>query len=341
MYKFGLIGCGTISAAHGSALTQLAESGCAKVVSCYDILPEKSKAFSEKYGAKIEDSYESMLASDIDAVCVCLPSGIHVPYAVQALRAGKNVVVEKPLGITPEQLDEIEKVQKETGKRVGVISQLYFSEGFSKTLEAVQGGRLGKIILGEVSMKYWRTAEYFKAGGWRGTWAMDGGGALMNQGIHGVQLLLHLLGPVRSVKAYAHTILHDVEVEDTAVVAIEFKNGALGNIVASTATNPGFSRNISIHGEKGSIMLSDENIIAWNVPGEENIEQKAADGAPGTGADHKAFGHSLHALQIGEFVKACESGRDPILSIREGRKPVELILAIYESSKTGKTVYFD
>lgn len=338
MFTFGLIGCGTISKAHGNALAELDN---AKLVTCYDIIPEKSQAFAEKYGVSVAESFESMLESDIDAVCICLPSGIHVPYAIQALKAGKNVVVEKPLGITPEQLDEIEKVSKESDKQVGVISQLYFSDGFSKSLEAVQSGKLGKLILGEVSMKYYRTEEYFKAGGWRGTWNMDGGGALMNQGIHGVQLLLHLFGPVRSVKAYAHTIMHDIQVEDTAVVTIEFKNGALGNIVASTATAPGFERNINIHAENGSIMLTNEEIIAWDVPGDEKIQLNGTNGDTGTASDHKAFGHSLHARQIGQFVEACKKGEKPALSIAEGRKPVELILAIYESSRTGKTIYFD
>ena len=341
MFKFGLIGCGAISAAHGSALKLLEEAGCAKLVTCYDILPEKSQAFSEKYGAGISESYESMLASDIDAVCVCLPSGIHVPYAIQALKAGKNVVVEKPLGITEEQLNEIEQAAKECGKKVGVISQLYFSDGFTKALEAVKSGKLGKIVLGEVSMKYWRTAQYFIDGGWRGTWAMDGGGALMNQGIHGVQLLLHLLGPVESLKAYAHTLLHDIEVEDTAVVAIKFKNGALGNIIASTATSPGFEREITIHGEKGSVSLINEEVVMWHVPGEEEAEAKNAPAEPGTASDPKAFGHSLHARQIGQFVEACEKNETPVLSIAEGRRPVELILAIYKSSKTGETISFE
>ena len=168
---------------------------------------------------------------------------------------------------------------------------------------------------------------------------MDGGGALMNQGIHGVQLLLHLMGRVRSVKAYTRTLVHDIEVEDTAVVSLEFQNGALGNIIAATSTKPGFGRRISVHGEHGFISLVNENVDAWSIPGE--MQNNPSDSNTDTSSDPKAFGHYLNALQIRDFIEACERNVQPTLSISEGRKPVELILAIYESSRTGKTIYFE
>ena len=155
LFKFGLIGCGNISRAYGRAIAELPNA----VIDCvYDIDPSHSQAYSEKYGPRICASYEELLASDIDAVCVCLPSGIHVPYAIQAARAGKNVVVEKPLGITVQQLDEMEQAAKETGVKVGCISQLYFTDGYQKAKKAVDEGKLGRIYLMEVSMKYYRDA---------------------------------------------------------------------------------------------------------------------------------------------------------------------------------------
>ena len=150
MFKFGLIGCGNIANVYGRAIAELDNA----VIDCvYDIDPEHSRKYSEKYGPRVCASYEELLASDVDAVCICLPSGIHVPYAIQAARAGKNVVIEKPIGITVDQLDEMEKVAKETGVRIGCISQLYFTDGYQKALNAVRAGKLGKLYLMEVSMK--------------------------------------------------------------------------------------------------------------------------------------------------------------------------------------------
>ncbi len=337
MFRFGLIGCGTISKTHAAAIAAIEG---AKLVACYDILQERSATFAQKWGAEVSDSFEAMLASDIDAVCVCLPSGLHVPYTIMAARAGKHVVCEKPVGITQAQLDELKKAAAETGVRIGAISQLYFTDGFQAAKRAVDAGALGRLYLADVSMKYFRTAEYFKNAGWRGTWAMDGGGALMNQCIHGVQLMLHLMGPARSVRAYTRTLAHDIEVEDTAVAAIEFESGALGSLIGATSTAPGFDRRISVYGEKGSFQLCEEIVTDWRVP--EPFSRPGTDGDPTrTASDPARLSYENHRRQIAEFIDAVRAGRDPILGIREGSAAVELILAVYRASQTGETVFLN
>lgn len=341
MFKFGIIGCGNIARAYGRAIAELPEA----TIDCvYDIDAAHSAQYLESFGEahpgmRALSSWAEMLASEVDAICICLPSGIHVPYAVEAARAGKNVVVEKPLGITLAQLDEMEQAAKETGVKVGCISQLYFTDGYQKLKRAVDAGQLGKPYLMEVSMKYYRTPEYFLEGGWRGTWAMDGGGALMNQGIHGISLMLMLMGPVRSIRASVKTLAHDIEVEDTALAILEFENGALGSVVGTTSCAPGFDRRISVHGEKGSVILCEEEIERWDVAGETWTGE--ATGAESTASNPGAFGKELHARQLADFIDAVRADRQPTLSIREGRAPVEVILGIYRASQTGETVYLN
>ena len=168
---------------------------------------------------------------------------------------------------------------------------------------------------------------------------MDGGGALMNQGIHGVSLMMLLMGPVKSIRANVKTLAHNIEVEDTALAILEFENGGLGSIVGTTSCAPGFDRRICIHGEKGSIILNEEEIEYWDVPGDE--QAVGVTGGESTASNPNAFGNEMHARQLAEFIEAVENDRDPVLSIREGRAPVEVILGIYKASQTGETIYLN
>lgn len=333
--KFGLIGCGVISKWYVSAMEALKD---AQLVAACDKDAQRVTAFCEENGGLMAyTSYEALLLSDIDTVCICTPSGLHAPLAMEALAAGKHVICEKPIGITRAQLDAIEHSCKAHNRQFCAISQLYFSDDFQKARAAVEAGRLGQLILGDISMKYFRTKEYYRSGGWRGTLAMDGGGALMNQGIHGIGLLRYLMGPVKSVTALSRTLLHEIETEDTAVAILEFQNGALGRIVATTSVQPGYPRVLSVHGTTGTIALTEGKISRWKIPGEEVLP--VALGDAGAAQNPEGFSPLLHRRQIRDFIDAVAEGRSPLLGVAEGRWPVDIILAIYESSKTGKRVY--
>lgn len=335
MVKFGIVGCGMISEWHAEALLRIEG---ALLCGAADDCEQNLYKFTEKFHIRPYKSIENMLSCrDIDAVCICTPSGTHAQLAIQALQAGKHVVVEKPMAITVEQCDQVLAVCEKQGVKFSVISQLRFSEAILKVKRALEQKALGRIIYGDLYMKFSRTKEYYQTAGWRGTWRMDGGGALMNQGIHGIDLLLSIMGDVASVTAHARTLVHDIEVEDTAAALIEYKSGALGVIQSSTSVNPGFSRRIEINGSLGAITLTENTITGWAVPGEtfvpeDKLQYNTADN-PG------AFGYDGHIAQLSDFVQAIETGRDPQVTGMQARKAVELISAMYNSSKTGQTVY--
>lgn len=337
MVHFGVVGCGTISSVFAEAVAQLDR---AELTGVFDVNADRGKKFARDCGAVYYPTLEQLLSSDIDAVYIGTPSGLHASVAVQAAGAGKHVVLEKPMGITAEQLDAIADACVGNRVQLCAISQMAFSDAYQKLKSAVDDGRLGKVFLGDLSMKYFRSDEYYRLGGWRGTWKMDGGGALMNQGIHGVSLLLGLLGPVKSVTALTRTFAHSIEVEDTAVAILEFKSGALGNIVATTSVRPGKPRVMSIHGTKGTVVLTESTITQWDIEGEEPpvLDNRPIRTSASIPTD---FSSELHRRQLDDFIDAIENGTRPRLGIQEGRMPVELILGIYRSSKTGKTVYFE
>lgn len=331
--RFGIIGCGVISDWHAASIAELDN---ARLTSVFDVNWQRASDFGGKYQAKPYGTMSEFLQSEIDAVCVCTPSGLHAEYVIAAARAGKHIVVEKPMGITKEQLDEIERACGEHNVKLCAVSQLVFSDGVQQIRRVLQGGHLGKLILGNVTMKYYRSPEYYQTGGWRGTWSMDGGGALMNQGIHGIGLLQYLMGPVRSVSALARTMVHEIEVEDTATAILEFQNGAIGYLAGTTSIVPAQPRILEIHGEKGSVAMTEDRITRWEVPG---IPKPAETGGESdTAANPTAFSVENHKRQLADFIDAVWSDRPPLLDEKAGRAPVDLILAIYQSSKTGRPV---
>lgn len=337
-YRFGIVGCGTISDFYARAIAELEN---AELAGAFDVNPGAGKAFCKKNHTAFYGDFGDFLASDIEAVCICTPSGLHARYAVAAADAGKHVVVEKPMGITEEQLDDIVRACDRNHIKLCAISQLLFSDAVQRVKAAVDGGELGRPILADVTMKYYRSEEYYRQGGWRGTWDMDGGGALMNQGIHGVSLLQYVMGPVRSVTALAKTQVHAIEVEDTAVALLEFCSGALGYIVGTTSVTPGQPRVLNIHGERGTLTVTEDRITQWCV--DDRQEPAFCGGAAGqnTASNPTDFPVENHRRQLQDFVRALSDGTSPMLDQHEGRKPVDLILAIYRSAKTKETVYFE
>jgi UDP-N-acetyl-2-amino-2-deoxyglucuronate dehydrogenase len=287
-----------------------------------------------------EESTEALLSrEDIEIVSICTPSGFHAIDAIKAAKAGKHVIVEKPMAITHEQINDILKACAENNVKMQVISQMRFKENVLKTKQAIESGKLGKLVLGDVSMKYFRSQEYYDTGGWRGTWKLDGGGALMNQGIHGIDTLQFLMGPIKSVYALAKTLARKIEVEDTAVAVVEYENGAIGTITGATSVYPGIPRRFEINGTEGSIVLTEDTITLWEIKGEPKVEIEEKKRGMNSSSDPTAFGIEGHVLQFEDMADALINNREPKVNQYEGKKPVEIILAIYESEKTGKKVY--
>lgn len=334
--RFGMVGCGMIARFHARALAQVEE---AELTACFDPNGGSARAFAAEHGAAVFPTLEALLDSDIvDAVCVCTPSGLHTPQAVQALRAGRHVVVEKPMSLTLDEADLLIQTAGETGKKVCVISQFRFQPGIQAVKGALDAGAFGRVTSARLSMPYYRSEAYYRSGGWRGTWKMDGGGALMNQGIHGVDVFRYLLGPVRCVRGAARTLVHEIEVEDTAAAVLEFQNGALAVLEGTTACTPGYPRMIEIRGTEGSVVLEEDSILRWDLP----VPCPLPVGAPARNAavsDPAAISVEGHLRQLQNFVRAVLYGEDILVDAAAGRPALEVILGIYESSRTDRPVF--
>ncbi|MFO0908899.1 MAG: Gfo/Idh/MocA family oxidoreductase [Isosphaeraceae bacterium] len=347
-HGFGIIGCGMIAEFHTKAINDIPG---ARVAAVYDTRPDAAARIAQLAGpdCKVFNDLDKMLAlPEVDVVSVCTPSGAHMDPAVACAKAGKHVVVEKPLEITVQRCDAIINACDAAGVRLCAIFPSRFSAGNIALKTAIDLGRFGKLTLGDTYVKWFRTQEYYDSGGWRGTWALDGGGALMNQSIHNVDLLQWLMGDVESVFAMTDTLAHTrIEVEDTAVAVLRFKNGALGTIEAATSAYPGLLKRTEIHGDRGSARVEQDDITLWDfqvkVPSDAEIHAAMAGGASGFKAgasDPRGITHIGHRDQIGDFLEAIDAGRPAAVDGREGRKAVEIIRAIYYSAREGKPISF-
>lgn len=333
-YRFGIVGCGMIAKIHAAAISQMPNG---IITSVYDPIPAGAEAFAAQNGCKAAPSLEALLLDpEVDIVNICTPSGTHAQIAAAAARHKKHVVVEKPLAITAESAEEVVQAQKENGVQICVISQLRFSSGVQALRQAMAQGAFGTPVLNSLSMRYYRNEDYYRRGGWRGKWNTDGGGALMNQGIHGLDLLCCLCGPVHSVHAQYRTILHNIEVEDTLCALMEFESGALGTLEVSTAVSPGQARRIEIGGTEGSAVLQENELVKWNAkaprPNLENSWQVNA------ASDPSAIDCDGHRLQFENLLAAIEGEAPLLVDAEEGCREVKLILAIYESARSGQTI---
>lgn len=343
---FGIIGCGMISKFHARAI---ADTEGAELIGVADRIPEASEKFAAEHGCRAYPSVAEMLADPaIAAVSVCTPSGAHLEPALAVARAGKHVVVEKPLEITTERCDQIIAACNEAGVRLVAIFQSRFHESARLMKQAVDQNRFGTITVGDAYVKWYRSQEYYDSGAWRGTWKLDGGGALMNQAIHSVDLLLWLMGPVVEVSAMTATLTHErIEVEDTAVANLKFQSGALGVIEATTTAYPGMLKRIEISGSEGTAILEEEDLKMWRfskeTPEDEAIRHRMAGrtDSGGGAADPAAIGHHGHTMMFTEAVAAINENRPSVLDGIEGRRSVELIRAIYASAQSGKIVHLE
>lgn len=344
-HGFGIIGCGMIAEYHTKAINEIEG---AKVVAAFSRSEANGAKIANLAGGdcKVYDDLDAMLKHpDVDVVCVCTPSGAHLDPAVQSAQAGKHVVVEKPLEITLERCDAIISACDRAGVRLCTIFPSRFSPANLSLKHAIDSGRFGRLTLGDTYVKWWRTQQYYDSGGWRGTWDLDGGGALMNQAIHNVDLIQWLMGDVASVQAMTATLVHDrIEVEDTAVAAVRFKNGALGVIEAATSAFPGLLKRTEIHGEHGSARVEQDDITLWQfaAAADADVEIQAAIASSKSGSsgasDPRGIHHAGHRDQLADFLNAIDHGTQALVDGREGRKSVEIIRAIYQSSKTGMAV---
>lgn len=340
---FGIVGCGMISHFHAKAIGDI--RGAKFVACCSNRLPSAEK-LANAYGATAYSNLEEMLADPaVDVVTICTPSGAHMEPAVAAAKAGKHVIVEKPLEVTLKRCDKIIQACEANGVVVSTIFPSRFHDSSQTLKTAIDAGKFGRLTMGDAYVKWFRTQQYYDSGAWRGTWELDGGGALMNQAIHSVDLLTWLMGPVSSITAQTTTLAHErIEVEDVAVATLNFENGALGVVEATTAAFPGMLKKIEIHGSTGSAVIEEEDIKTWQFAKMTAKDKKIAarletlTKTGGGAADPSAIGHAAHAHQFRDVIKAIKTGSKPAIDGYEGRRSVEIILAIYQAAKSGKTV---
>ena len=354
--KTAIIGCGKVSDLHAAALKKTSE---AQFVAVFSRDPQKAKSYGEKYGVKgFSDIQEMIVSAGVEAVIVCTPHPAHRDAAVIAARAGAHVLVEKPLAIGLQDCDDILAAAKQASVKVGTVCQRRFFAPVQRMRKAIDDGKIGRPALGTVLMLGWRDQKYYESDPWRGKWQAEGGGVLVNQAPHQLDLLQWFMGPIAELFGVWSNINHPyIEVEDTAVAIVRFQSGAIGNIVVSNSQKPGIYGKVHVHGQSGasvgvqtdggamfiagmsSILEPPVNDI-WTVPGEESMLEQwnKEDRALFNGLDG-AMDYYFH-LQIRDFLQAIIDDREPLITGEEGRKTVEIFTAIYRAQKTNAPVKF-
>lgn len=353
--KIGILGCGKVAQLHAKAILDIPE---AEFCAVWSRTRSTAENFAAQYKVKAYDSIAQMIAENgVDLVVVCTPHPFHKEPCIEAAKAGAHVLVEKPLASTLADCDEMIAVCNEAGVKLGVISQRRWYAPVKRVKQAIIDGKIGKPALGTITMLGWRDQAYYEADAWRGTWAMEGGGVLVNQAPHQLDILLWMMGDIDEVYGLWKNLNHPyIEVEDTAAVIIKFKNGGIGNILVSNSQKPGIHGKVHIHGENGasvgvqtdggamfiagrSGVLEPPVNDLWTVPGDEQLLQQWK-------TEDSEFFQTIDATvfymkeQIDDFIRALKEGRDPLVTGEQGRKTVELFTAIYRSTRDGKPVKF-
>ena len=340
--RFGLIGTGLAGPLFGGALRDLPD---AELVAVATTREETARAFAAKYDVKqcYADWRRMLEQADIDAVCVASPTHLHAPMVLAAAALGKHVITEKPIGRNLDEADAMISACERANVRFAVIFMYRFMDSALIMKRAIDEGRLGRLILGDCRVKFLRSQAYYESGPWRGKWATEGGGCLPTNASHTMDLLFWMMGDVESVAGCWATLGHTIEVEDTAVASLRFRNGALGQILASTAIKPGYPRVLEITGEHGTIALEDDNIAKLDVEGDAEgpaiLETyRRRESADVTHSRPAFVSSELHRRQLRDFIDAIREGRPPRVDGSEGRKTVEIIRAIYQAADTGTFV---
>jgi predicted dehydrogenase len=328
---------------HGLVISQLADR--IDLAAVVDINIEKAERLAaERGGTPFASLTDALATVDLDVVVVCTPTGRHAEVAIEALAAGKHVIVEKPAEITVEKTDEIIEAQQKAGTIVTVISQHRFDPATEVTLHAISRGELGRLTSGIASIDWWRGQSYYDSGDWRGTWELDGGGALMNQGVHTVDLLVAALGRPVEVFAYTGTLAHQrIEVEDVAVGVVRFENGALGVLHATTAAYPGLSARLQVHGDRGSAVIDNDQLAFFHATPEgtepdEKLMGATTDRAVPTAGSDPGQLSDAHRLQYLNFLGALDGTEQLRVDLETNRQSIGVITGAYESARTGRPV---
>jgi UDP-N-acetyl-2-amino-2-deoxyglucuronate dehydrogenase len=339
--RVALVGCGKIAATHAKALDALPE---ADFIACCDREIDRAAELAAQYGVPhvSGDVVELFRSGLVDAALVCTPHPAHETVVVAAAEAGVHVLCEKPIATTLGEADRMIAAAERAGIKFGVIFQRRFWPSVQRMRAAIDAGKIGNPILGECAVRLWRGPDYFAMDPWRGTWATEGGGVLMNQAIHSVDHFQWFMGRAVEVSGRYATLRHGgyIDVEDTAVATVRFESGALGVLQASSTFQPAYGFRVAVHGDTGatiSVWERNEGELGindvWSIPGEEPLRDLwlAAD-------DGKQGFPDYHVLQIQEFLQSVLADREPAVTGAEARKSLEIILAIYESSRTGLPV---
>lgn len=337
---FGIVGAGMVAQYHADAIAQ---TPGARLVAVCRADAARAAETAARFGVPCEVDYAALLARpDVEVICICTPSGLHAAQTLAAARAGKHVLVEKPMALTLADADAMIHACRQAGVLLGVALQRRTDPAFAAAQAAIAGGALGRLVLGSVTVPYFRAQDYYESAAWRGTWKLDGGGALMNQGIHLLDLLLWYLGDVAEVQAQMTTLAHAIEVEDCICATVRFANGALGNVAATTAAAPGYPHRVEVYGERGGMQLEGEQIVRWEsesiprVPGV--AVSKPGTTASGAGSSPRGISQEGHRRLIANLVAAVRGKRQPVVPGEEGRRSLSLALAIYEAARTGRRV---
>jgi len=354
-YNIAILGCGKVARLHAKAVQNLKH---ARLAGVWSRSQNTAGKFASEYKVPFYTEIGTLIQQEkVDLAIVCTPHPFHLEPAIQAALAGTHVLVEKPLASTLEDSDKIIEACKNSGIKLGVISQRRWYEPVKRVKDAIDAGKIGKPVLGTINMLGWRDKNYYDADEWRGTWKMEGGGVLVNQAPHQLDILLWYMGEIDEVYGVWRNLNHPyIEVEDTAVAIIKFKNGGIGNIIVSNSEKPGIYGKVQVHGENGAsvgvqtdggamfiagmsgILEPPVNDI-WSVPGEEKMlgKWKAEDSAHFNSIDPTVY---YMEKQIEDFLQAIEDNREPLVTGEDGRRTVELFTAIYRSTRGNKPVKF-
>lgn len=333
---FGIVGGGLIGAVQAAAINEI--SG-ARLLAVCGRDEQRTAEFAAKFAATAYTDYEKFLAHPgLQIINICTPSGTHAELGIKAAQAGKHVLVEKPIEIDLARADALIEACDRAGVKLGVIFQSRFLPAVQKIKRALDEDRLGHLIVGDAYVKWYRAPEYYAPGSWHGTLALDGGGALINQAIHTVDLLRWMMGPVAEVAAMKSALRYPhIEAEDTLVGTLRFQSGALGVVQAATSIKPGFKRRLEISGARGTVILDGDAISIWAIDGEDDAardEEQITDGS----ANPAAISNAGHRRQIEDMMQAVMEDRAPLIDGREGRKSLELVTALYEAANEGRVI---
>jgi len=340
--KVGIVGVGTIADIHAQAIRK---SDGMEICSFYSRNEERAKGAGEKYGHKWTTDWDDFISdNDLDLVSICTPNGNHMDYGVKAAKAGKHIIIEKPIEVTLERAKQLIRTCQEQSVSLAVIYQSRFTPSIMWLKEQLDAGILGNIFLGDAYIKWYRSQNYYDSGEWRGTFALDGGGVLINQAIPTIDVLQWLMGGVRTIFGNIGTFTHDrLEGEDSAVAALRFKNGAIGTIEGSTSIQPAQARKVEIHGDKGSAVLNGDEaqiIIDDQVMRPPLSDEKKPE-ASGSSSPLAGFSIEPHKNQFEAIAKTIKNGEDPPVIGRDSLDSLAIVLAIYKSSKTNRVINLD